>query len=133
MSLWIFRTWRRKQTEPLFKTIEIYLDVLWNILKFVPLWVKSIHILSEARHTVPINNIILDIWANPSISFYYSSVLESFECDWEVQCLRIWLGLSWIGMFYARQILITNTSLLYHQIWVQERMLQGSLSFVPVE
>ena len=63
-----------------------------------------------------------DIWAYSSISFCYSSVLESFECDWEVQCSRIWMDWSWRWMFYTRQMLITNTSLLYHQMWMQKRM-----------
>ena len=63
-----------------------------------------------------------DIWAYSSISFCYSSVPESFECDWEVQCSRIWMDWSWRWMFCTKQMLITNTSLLYHQIWLQKRM-----------
>ena len=67
-------------------------------------------------------NIILDIWAYPSIWSFYSSVLESSECNSEVQCSRIWLDWSWKWMFHTRQMLITNTSLLYCRTWMQEKM-----------
>ena len=67
-------------------------------------------------------NIILDIWAYPSIWSFYSSVLESSECNSEVQCSRIWLDWSWKWMFHTRQMLITNTSLLYCRTWMQKKM-----------
>ena len=47
----------------------------------------------------------LNIWTYPWISFHYSSVLESCECDWEVQCSRIWLDWSCRWMLYTRQTL----------------------------